>query len=443
VLSFVFFGCSQKKAEKKTVHSTADSLSTYFLLANDLNLDIGKRQLYSRNAFEIVISQENDSLNRVNLFKVANRYYNLGNWVDYNKTVLLVLNNSEEKRDSISMAKAYTYLGDYYDSQAISDSAFMFYNKAAKLYVKTTDNIVLSKILINKANLQYKIGAFLGAQNTIFNVLRKIKGEKKANNILYDAYNLLGLIYNELGEYDNALIYSNKALLISDDRSIPEEYQSKASSFNNIGFLYLNANQYSLSKSYFQQGLDQNNLLKHKPTLFAVLSDNLAYAKFKLNETDGLPELFYSSLKLSEKLKLTSGIFVNKIHLSEYFASKKDTVSALKYSNEALLLAKSSNVSRDVLVALKQLSIIEPKKAAVYNREYIHINEELQNSERRMGDKFSRIEYETDVIKGENSDLTTQNRNLVYILSFVTILGLFIYIIKAQKTKNRVLLFII
>jgi hypothetical protein len=46
--------------------------------------------------------------------------------------------------------------------------------------------------------------------------------------------------------------------------------------------------------------------------------------------------------------------------LSEYFASKKDT-NAIKYSNEALLLARS-NVSRDVLVALKQLSIIEHKR---------------------------------------------------------------------------------
>jgi hypothetical protein len=51
----------------------------------------------------------------------------------------------------------------------------------------------------------------------------------------------------------------------------------------------------------------------------------------------------------------------------------QDTVNALKYSNEALLL-KSTNVSRDILVALKQLSIIEPKKAA-FIIEYIHINE--------------------------------------------------------------------
>jgi hypothetical protein len=39
-----------------------------------------------------------------------------------------------------------------------------------------------------------------------------------------------------------------------------------------------------------------------------------------------------------------------------------------------------------------------------------------KREERSMGEKFSRIEYETDQIKEENSDLTTQN-SLVYILS--------------------------
>ena len=440
-LLFFFFGCSKKKTEAIVITSSEDSLSTYFSLANDFSLAKDKRLLFTQKAFNIVVNQGNDSLNRVNLFKVANRYYNINNWKEFNKTVHLVLDKAESTKDTFHLTKAYTYLGDYYDSQSISDSAFMFYNKAEKMYTQPSDNIVLSKILISKANLQYKIGGFLGAQNSVFNVLRKIKGEKQVNNILYDAYNLLGLIYNELGEYDNAIIYSNKALAISDDEIIPKEFQSRATSYNNLGFIYLNSQNYLLAKSYFEKGLDQKNLLKYKPALFAVLSDNLAYSKFKLNETDGLPELFYQSLKLRESLKLTSGIFINKIHLSEYFASKSDTVKAIQFSKQALLLARNTSVSRDVLVALKQLAIIEPEKASSYNKEYIRINEDLQKADRKMGDKFSRIEYETDQIKDENTDLETKNRNLLFGFSAFAVLGLFLYILKAQKTKNRELLF--
>jgi signal transduction histidine kinase len=85
------------------------------------------------------------------------------------------------------------------------------------------------------------------------------------------------------------------------------------------------------------------------------------------------------------------------------------------------------------------LSIIEPKNASFYNKEYIQINERLQKEERSMGEKFSRIEYETDQIKDQNSSLEVQNRNLVYAIGLLTILGLSIYIIKLKKLKQRVL----
>jgi len=423
------------------VTSSEDSLSTYFSLANDFSLPKEKRLVFTQKAFNIVVNQNNDSINRVNMFKVANRYYNINDWKAFDNTVHLVLSLSENAKDTLNIIKAYTYLGDYYESQGILDSSFQFYKKAEKMYKDQNDNFNLGKTLINKATLQYKAGDFSGSATTVFSVLKTIKEEKQTNNILYDAYNLLGIIYGELGEYENAITYHNKALLISDDQIIPKVFQARATSYNNIGFLYLSSQNYLLAKDYFQKGLKQENLFIQKPAVYGMLLDNLAFSKFKLKETDGLPELFYQSLKLRDSLKLNAGIFINKIHLSEYFASKNDTIKALQYSNEALLLSKATNNPRDILVALKQLAVIEPEKAAVYTKKYILLNEELQKAERSMGDKFSRIEYETDKIKTENSSLEVQNRNLVYVFSALTILGLFLYIIKAQKTKNRELLY--
>lgn len=438
---FVFFGCSKKKIDGVFVTSSEDSLSTYFSLANDFSLAKEKRLSFTQKAFNVVINQENDSLNRVNLFKVANRYYNINDWKAFDYTVHVVLNLSENAKDTLNIIKSYTYLGDYYESQGILDSSFQFYKKAEKMYKDKRDNFNLGKTLINKANLQFKAGDFSGSATTVFSVLKTIRDEKQTSNIYYDAYNLLGVIYGELGEYENAITYHNKALLISDDEIIPKVFQSKATTYNNIGFLYLDSQKYQLANNYFQNGLKQENLFIQKPALYAILLDNLAYSKFKLNETKELPQLFYDSLKLSDSLQLTTGIFVTKLHLSEYFHSNNDTVKAIQYSKEALLLSRSTNNPRDALSALKQLAVIEPNKASGYTKEYIRINENLQKSERSMGDKFSRIEYETDRIKTENSSLEVQNRNLVYVFSALTILGLFLYIIKAQKTKNRELLY--
>lgn len=442
VVFFIFMSCSQKNESQKVLTSSEDSLSVYFSLANDFSLTVEKRLSYTQKAYNVIAEKDNDSLYRVNLFKVANRYYNINDWQRFSKTVHLVLDKAELVSDTSNITKAYTYLGDYYQSQSVLDSSFLFYYKAEKIYFKLGDNYNLGKTLINKANLQFKAGDFFGSEKSVYNVLRFIKKDKKSNNTLYDAYNLLGVIYGELGEYENALTYHKKALLISDDEIIPKVFQSKATSYNNIGFLYLSEKKQSLAKIYFQYGLKQSNLKGQKPALYAMLLDNLAYAKFMSNDTIELPKLFFEALKIRDSLKLSSGIFINKIHLSEYYASVHDTATSIKFAKEAYSLTKTTNVRRDILVALKQLSVVNPTNASIYSKEYIRNNEQLQKAERKIGDKFTRIEYETDQIKDKNSDLETQNRNLVYIFSFVILLGIFLYIIKAQKAKNKELVYI-
>jgi hypothetical protein len=80
-----FFWLFQKKQKKAVaILNLQDSLSNYFTLANDL-VYLEKRLQYNQKAFEIVTNNENDSLNRVNLFKVANRFYNINDWKDLRK----------------------------------------------------------------------------------------------------------------------------------------------------------------------------------------------------------------------------------------------------------------------------------------------------------------------------------------------------------------------
>jgi signal transduction histidine kinase len=445
VLLFIFWGCDQEKTDDRSIHSISnDSLPLYFSLANDFNLPKEKRLDYITKAKEIVVNQDNDSLNRVNLFKIANRYYNINSFNEYFKTVNLILNNSEKVGDTSSISKAYGYLADYYRIKSVSDSSFLFYYKAEKLYVKLNDNkFQLVKILINKANLLFRVGDFIGSEKEAFKVLRLIKGEtsQEFKEIYYDAYNTLGLVYNGMGEYDSAILYHKKALKSIESIQIIGKSQTMAISYLNLGLVYMNLKKYELAKSYFQKGIEQQLIDNQDASVYAMLLDNYGYSKFKLKEKGELPDLFYQSMKISNGLKLSSGRFVNLIHLSEYFDSQKDKVKSLSFANQALELVRKTNERHDILVALKHIAIVDPQKASGYTKEYIRINEELQKEERKVGEKFSRIEYETDQIKGENFDLETKNRNLLYVFSGLTILGLFIYIIKSQKAKNRELLY--
>lgn len=440
-LSLVFISCTKNDQPDKNKISTKDSLPTYLSLANDINLGYDFKQKYNKLALEIIMKQDNDSVLRVNLFKVANRYYNMNDLKSYHKISKLVLEKSLVGKDSLSIAKAYMYLGDYYNSQAISDSAFRSYFKAQKIYLQINDEYNIAKTFLNKASLQYNGGDYFESEIAVFKALNILKKQKNVSDLLYECYNLLGILYNEREEYTKALEFHNKALDVLKDKSIPLELQLKATSLNNIGYVYLNMQNYQQAKNYFEKGLDEKNLFQEKTILYAILLDNLGYSKFKLNESDDLPKLFVQSLKIRDSLGLKSAVVSSKIHLSEYFSAKKDTLRGVQYAKQALALSRTSDKLINTLEALKQIAVVDTKNASVYSKEYIYLNEKMLKAERKMGEKFSRIEFETNEIKDENSNLQEKNKTLVYVFSICTLIGLFFYVYKTQQAKNRELLF--
>lgn len=418
-----------------------DSLPVYLSLANDIQINYDLKQKYAQKAFSIVVKQKNDSISRVNLFKIANRYYNMNDFKSYHVISQLILDRSINSKDSASIAKAYIYLGDYYSSKAISDSAFRNYFLAQKIYLQINDQYNLAKTFLSKASLQYNESDFFESEISVFKALSILKNQKNVNDQLYECYNLLGILYNEREEYEKALEYQNKALNTLNDKSIPADLQLRATSLNNIGFVYMRMKNFKQAIDYFEKGLQEKNLFQEKTILYAMLLDNLAYSKLKSKRLDGLPNQFYRSLKIRDSLGLKMATVSNQIHLSEYYAFKRDTSRAIQFSKQALVLSRSSDKLANTLLALKQIAVVDPQNASRYSKEYIQLNDKMLKAERNMGEKFSRIEYETNEIKDQNSNLQEKNKTLVYVFSICTLLGLFFYVYKTQQAKNRELLF--
>jgi len=441
LLFCALWACSRKAKTDNEKSPVKDSLPAYLSLANEDNLPLKFKQKYNQKALAIILEQQDDSINKANFFKVANRYYNMGDWKSYFKTTKLILDRSKKNKDSATTAKAYSYLGDYYIVQSIPDSAFMSYYKAEKLYLRLKDEYNIARTFLNKASLQYNEGDFFESEITVFKALSSLKKQKKVNELFYESYNLLGILYNEREEYVKALEFQTKALHVLEDKTIPAEFQYRATSLNNVGYVYMNMSDYKQAKDYFVKALKEKNLFEDKAPLYATLLDNLAYSKFKLKESDQLPELFKQSLKVRDSLGLKAAVISSKIHLSEYFAFKKDTFKAIQFCKQALALARSSGKTINTLSALRQIAIIDPQNAAIYSKEYIHLNGRMLKAERSMGEKFSRIEYETNEIKDQNFSLQEKNKTLVYVFSICTLIGLFFYVYKTQQAKNRELLF--
>lgn len=437
ILLFFIFSCTKNKLVPPLKNQKQDSLQIYLDEANNYDLSIKDREISNNKALKIIRSQNNDSLQIDNLFKVSNRFYNIENWDQYKKVTFLILRIAEIENDFFSSAKASTYLGDHYLIDIKPDSSFYYYDKAEKIYSKINNKPFLGRTLLKKAVLQYNQSDFLGAEKAASRAL-KIVNSDYISDINYEAYNLLGQIYNELDDFPKSIEYHNMALASIDD-NIPAIYQSKATSFNNIGLVFLNQNKYKEAKIYFAKGLAEKNVFRDKANLFSTLVNNLAYTKFKLNDDKGLPIMFYQALNIRDSLNNTPGIIGSKLNLAEYYIYKNDISKAKFYANQVLNLAKANNSKRDVLSALKQLAVIEPKNTAKYTQEYIIVSDKLQKADRAIGNKFSRIEYETEEIVQKNDYLATKNRNLLYGLLSFGVFGFLLYLMKNQRNKNKIL----
>lgn len=355
---------------------------------------------------------------------------------DYKKISFLLVKKSIQAKDTTSLLKAYGYVSDYYVSKNISDSAYIYNFELQKLYTLLKDDVNVAKCLLNKAILQHNESDFLGCERTVFTMLKKLR---TTNNyeMRYEAYNFLGIVYAELAEYKLSKQYYEKALEVVNIGQISLKYQLKATTLNNLGILYRKQNRENEALNFFNNAISQENLYKDMPNIYAMVKDNLAYSEFKLGNHKHLPNLFFEALKIRDSLNIVPGIIVNNIHLSEYYAFKEDTLKAIEYANKAYDVASKNNEIRDVLSVLKQLSNVEPKKALQYSTEYYKINDSLQLAERKIKNKFSRIEYETEELVLEKDRLVEQRKTLIYTGLAIILLGVLVYVIRSQAAKNR------
>lgn len=413
-------------------------MAVYLSFANEDTIAFVNRLNFNDKAFAILLNNENDSLTRANLFKVANRYFNMNDLEKYEKTTKIIIEKAKAKKDTSSIGKAFVYLGDYYANTSKKDSAYSYYNKAQKIYLKLNDKNNLAQVYLSMALVQADQKDYLGGELSAIKSLNVLRDSQDKDKV-YEAYNILGYISNELKDYEKSLEYHTKALNLAKENNLNYFFQIPTS-LNNIGNVYQNQSKYEEAIANFQEALKAKNLFAEKPNLYAILLDNLGYSKFKLKKNEELPQLFYQSLKIRDSLNLTFGEIYSNIHLSEYYDSKEDSSKAKLYAKEALRLAKETRRDSDVLMALKQLGVVEPENASLYSREYIRLNDSLQNEERKIKDKFARIEYETDEIIQQKDKLVEQNRNMIFFFGLAAMIGMLLFVIRNQRAKTKELL---
>lgn len=416
-------------------------LDAYFENSSNVNLDKDVRLKYIDSANSIIQKNSlNDSLKIKNYFKVANRYFTLLEYDNYKVVTNKILKISESNKDSLNIAKAEYYLGDYYFFTSKNDSAYYYFLSAEKKYKNLNDKSNLATTILHKAYILLYEKDYLGSESETIKVLNIAK-EIKDQSLIYECFVNLGSSLSGLGNYEKALEYHQKALLqikkIEDENYKPI---LQAQTLNNIGSIYLNINKLNEASQIFSEGLKINNLKDIQPVLYTSLLDNFAYSRFKINKKEGLTD-FQTALKVRDEIDDIYGKINSRIHLTEYYLSQNDTLKALQLNSEANKLAKESHYNKEVLVTLDFFTKLIPQEGLSYAREYIKLNDSLQKQERATRNKLARIEFETDEIISEKETLSNQ-RKIILITSLLIIsFGFLLYVILYQRSKHKELVF--
>ncbi|OYU82336.1 MAG: sensor histidine kinase [Flavobacterium sp. BFFFF1] len=439
ILISVFYisvtGCN-KKASLKKLSDDSDSLQTLFNLANEDKIPYAKRHEYAERAFSIISKADNDSITRVNYFKVANRFFNMNAMEDYRKTVDIIIPKANQAKDTLSLAKSNEYLGDYFGKKFQSEKAYSYYFDAEKLYSVKKEYAKTAKVVLNKAIIQLNEKDFVGSEKSVFKALKLLQKEND-EDLRYQGTNILGIIYDELAEYRKSIEYYNKALQIASTGNVSVAMQAKATTLNNLGALYQKEHKYKEALGYFNQSLQQEHLYEDNPLLYGNLKYNIGYSMFKLNDYSLLPKLYYDALKIADSLQFAPNIIACNLNLSEFYLVQSDTSRAYDFASKAYFLAKTNRIPKDILTSLKQLALSNPKKKSDYSEQYIKITDSLQLAERQIRNKLGRIEYETDQLVTEKANLVEQRKTLIYIALGIILIGVFIFVIRFQAAKNR------
>lgn len=435
----LLFTSCQKGKNVAIKNVSNDSIAKFLEYANEDSIPLEKRLEFNNRAFEILKQRENDSLTRANLFKVANRYYNLNYLRDYKSTVFLLSEKSTKRGDTLSLGKSFLYIGDYYERVGISDSALFYYTKAKKIYSAIKSYSNLGATYINMGRVKSSANDYVGSEVLLTKAL-KIFRDSDDFQRLYETYNILGYISTEMRDYSNAVLSFNKALELVNSTNLNPSLHHKAILQNNIGHVYQVQELYEQAIIHYSKALEQDNLLRDTPELYATIIDNIGYSKLRSKDLKQLPDLFNESLRIRDSLNLQSSMVYSLTHLSEYYQYINDFENARKLSEQATSKARTGNNPVDLLVSLRQAVNVDPLNASKYSKEYMLIRDSLQHMERQQKDKFARIQFETDEIALQKDILEEQNRNLFSFFIATIMIILLLFVIRTQRAKNRELL---
>ncbi|WP_196892745.1 ATP-binding protein [Aureivirga marina] len=442
---FTFSRCSFVTSKKETITDTN-------LIKKEL-LDFGKKKdssLHFKNTYlnDFYIkykSELSDSSNIGYLIKLSTYYNEIGNDKRFYKLNKQALEIADEFKDTLSLARINWNFAHFYKKREVYDSAYYHYYNALKGYESKNEKHEIALMKYGMSVIRGFFGDYLGAEKLTISSLNIFK-ELNAQNNVQSMYNHLGLLQKDLDELDKAERYHIKALEIIKELEKDNKDNLYIRTYNNLGRVYQEKREFEKSLYYFDEALklvDKKDEIK-----YARLIDNYAYTKvLQGNTNNNVLNNLNKALEIRKSIDNKSGELISKLHIAEYFLKKNNQDRALETAREALEISEKLANTENYLKALHLLSEIDIDKRGEHLEDYIKVSDSVTKRERRIQNKFARIEFETDeyiektrILTQKTEQLSEQKIWLVSFLFFLIVLIILIYFLIVQKQRNEKLL---
>lgn len=436
----LLLNCTQKQSNQAANTSIEeDSVFSLITQGGNTNIPTAERKLLLQNAYESAIKISNDSLQFLYFSKLSNAYLKLKDSLLFRTLNLKSQQLAIKKGDSIALAEVYWDLATFYKNSSVSDKAYANYKKASQIYISIDSTVHAGRMHYNMAFVQSMAKDYTGAEVNLVRAVELLKPKNEFKR-LYNCYNLLGISLDELGQYDQALDYYGLATNSLQQMENPNKVLFSQIQ-NNIGNVHKKQSNYRMAIPYYQNALKSDSLLTKRPDKYALYLGNLASCRFKIADTAGVKLQLQQALALSEEILNISGISRGHYNLAEYELAYSNKKNALEHAIKSRVFAKQSGNNKRLMEALRLLSKIDKDNNERYFENYLKLNDSLVQEERSERDKFARIRFETDEVSAKNVELTRQRQIWTGVAIAVFLMGVAVYVIINQRSKNLALRF--
>jgi hypothetical protein len=128
LLLLLLFSCHKNENKNTAVNKNVVTTDSLLNLANDFTLSVEKRKIFIKKAAGNLLKESNTPVSRQQYLKLAGRFFNVNDFNNYIKTCNQVYKMSVAANDTLYIAKSLSYIGDYYYSSFVNDSAYYYYS---------------------------------------------------------------------------------------------------------------------------------------------------------------------------------------------------------------------------------------------------------------------------------------------------------------------------